>query len=266
MVDNKKCSCKVLSNNKKTFRNCKLSVYKKIKGINYCYIHAQKNFYKYATIIQRIQRGKRCREIIDNIYKQLPSDIQYIILFYLKKEIYYKRYINSHAKIYLKRFDIIDTTINNIFYNIWSAELWGTPPDNNKNWNMYLIDKLVKSYSLLIKNWKDIRYILYYSSAYNNKYLKEYIMKFYLITTDFVWGSTIWNSIPLHELVEYTNYDNVFTNEENLLIDKFYHIMKVYNDAFRKTFIYIRINNIKADIKNTQISDDQIVLNIPEFD
>ena len=111
-----KCSCKVDINNTNKTRCCKAYVYGNFGGKNFCFIHAQKVISKYAILIQKIQRGKRCRQLVEEIYKKVPYEIQNIISEYLKKEYYIERASKTFLIILTKKFQVISSIIHKLFY------------------------------------------------------------------------------------------------------------------------------------------------------
>ena len=71
MPTKNKCSCKVkINNHSNKTRCCKGNVYGNFGGKNFCFVHAEKNFSDKAIYIQKIQRGRRCRQLLENIYKK----------------------------------------------------------------------------------------------------------------------------------------------------------------------------------------------------
>lgn len=56
----------------------------------------------YATYIQRIYRGYKCRKYLNKIYKNVPDDVQNIINYYIKEEQYIINYLKVLTKIVVK--------------------------------------------------------------------------------------------------------------------------------------------------------------------
>ncbi len=104
------CSCYTKNN-----RKCKNKKYHIINDKNFCYIHAEKEFYNYALIIQTswltYKKNKKFQ-----LYLKLPDDIKNQIKltihrdFYLKKLL--KKFLNNKINF------IINFDINNLIKNI----------------------------------------------------------------------------------------------------------------------------------------------------
>jgi hypothetical protein len=117
MANKQKCCCKVFDKlPSRKSRLCRASVWKQFGGKNYCYSHAKKILAESAIVIQKHQRGSRSREIINNIYIKLPTEIQRIIDKYINEELQIKRQINIINKIIFNRFNIIDKQVREINY------------------------------------------------------------------------------------------------------------------------------------------------------
>ena len=87
-----RCQSKNSTNNKRCLRKCQM-----IYGFEkkyYCLQHHQIILNKYALMIQKIFRGFKHRKLVNKIYKNLPDDIQYKILNFVRQDYYYKRYKN----------------------------------------------------------------------------------------------------------------------------------------------------------------------------
>lgn len=69
----------------------------------YCRIHFNYNFVKFIIIIQKYWRSYYCRKKVNNIYKNLPYDLQEKILWYVREEYNYIRLTESINKIIKKR-------------------------------------------------------------------------------------------------------------------------------------------------------------------
>jgi hypothetical protein len=108
------CSCYTKNN-----RKCKNKKYHIINDKNFCYIHAQKEFYNYALIIQTswltYKKNKKFQ-----LYLKLPDDIKNQIKltihrdFYLKKLL--KKFLNNKIN-FIINFNI-NININNLIKNI----------------------------------------------------------------------------------------------------------------------------------------------------
>jgi len=81
-VTNKKI-CAIKSKNLTTINNKK-----------YCKLHMIYYQSKYALIIQKWYKGFRHRKLLKNIYKKLPTDLQSKIIFHVRQDFHYKKYIS----------------------------------------------------------------------------------------------------------------------------------------------------------------------------
>lgn len=103
-----RCQCRNISNNKICLKKCR-TLYMVEKKL-YCKNH----FYYYrnvfATKIQSLWRGFKQRRMMNVIYKRLPEEIQYKILYFVKRETYQRRYINKIK-------NIIEFKLGNIYFD-----------------------------------------------------------------------------------------------------------------------------------------------------
>jgi hypothetical protein len=79
----------------------------------YCLQHYQIILNKYALMIQKIFKGYKHRKLVNKIYKNLPDDIQYKILNFVRQDYYYKRYknrLNIIIAIYMYKFELYHFT------------------------------------------------------------------------------------------------------------------------------------------------------------
>tara|TARA_R110002072_G_scaffold5689_5_gene35939 strand:- start:907 stop:1500 length:594 start_codon:yes stop_codon:yes gene_type:complete len=91
---------------------------------------------KNIIYIQTIYRGYRCRNKLNYFYKRLPNDIQYLIKYYINKELYEKR-----------KQDKIKTIINRKLsaFNIEMINLFDT--------NVLFIDEFLKFENKILNNF-----------------------------------------------------------------------------------------------------------------
>jgi hypothetical protein len=80
-------------------KNCKKTIFLN----KFCLNHYKLHYYRYIIIIQKNYKGYKCRKKLNNIYKNLPEEIQNKILFYIKEPILYKKYCNTINKIIRKK-------------------------------------------------------------------------------------------------------------------------------------------------------------------
>ena len=87
-----RCQCKNSINGKRCLRRCQMIYH--FENKYYCLQHYQIILNKYALMIQKIFTGFKHRKLVNKIYKNLPDDIQYKILNFVRQDYYYKRYKN----------------------------------------------------------------------------------------------------------------------------------------------------------------------------
>ena len=95
-----KCRCKTLNG---TVCKIKSKTLYNIDNILSCNLHMQYNCYNYIVTIQKIYKGYRQRKLINIVYKRLPDDIQYKILYFIKRDTYQIRYVSLLRKLIEKR-------------------------------------------------------------------------------------------------------------------------------------------------------------------
>ncbi len=198
-----KCTCIVHDNFSfgRRGRLCKGKVWNNIGGKSYCYIHAKKKFTESVITIQKYQRGKRSRQLLNNIYIRLPIEIQCIIDNYVNKEINIKRQINIINKIIQNRFISIEHTI----IEIRNREHLIIEGNLDLDWSM-LYNKLTKDLisilSIINNNWKNINLIINYEL---NKY---FLIKLFTLAKYDIWENTFWNNISLQGLTNYLSIES----------------------------------------------------------
>jgi len=259
MPTKNKCSCKVIINNysNKT-RCCKGNVYGNFAGKNFCFVHAQKILSDKVIYIQKIQRGRRCRQLVENIYKKVPSEIQGLISEYLKREYYIEKASKTFLKILKNKFDHISTIIYKISYDDLNDTDIFIASNGTDNLYLYLIEKLLNIINICLKNWKIV--------SESNPLIENYLMKLYIMSCHKIWGFTIWNGYNLIQLFDYLE-NNVHHLEPNKkILEKYYKRTYSYKNIFNWTFKYNRFNTHYAEIENRLTGDNHIFLNIQEFD
>lgn len=90
-----------------------------IKNKYYCYQHANIYSIYYITYIQKIYRAYKNRNLIKNIYINLPDDIQKKIIFYIRQDHHYKKYKDKLFHILYKKINYYNDnlTYSNIYFN-----------------------------------------------------------------------------------------------------------------------------------------------------
>jgi len=134
-----KCSC-FKFNDKKCNKDSVLF----INNYSYCLNHSSLLYNKYVLIIQKNYRGYKARRYLTNIFNNLPSEVQDLVIYYINEN-YYKKYYQTLSKI------VINNT-NNLH--------------NYKNSNKKLsIEYLYNCYKLYYK-YHSIIHINYLKHAY----------------------------------------------------------------------------------------------------
>lgn len=150
------CSCYTKNN-----RKCKNKKFHIYNNKNFCYIHAQKEFYNYALIIQTswitYKKNKNFQ-----IYLKLPIDIQDKIKLEIHKDYYLEKLLK---KFLINKIDYI------LEYNV--------KKNTTDNYLMYNFDKIYHNYSYIIKykSYIEDKYIL--KLEYITKLLSTYCMNIY---------------------------------------------------------------------------------------
>lgn len=260
MPTKKKCSCKVKINNSNKTRCCKANVYGNFGGNNFCFIHAQKILSDQAIFIQKIQRGRRCRELLEKIYKKVPFEIQNIISEYLKEEYYIEKANKSFLQILTKKFLHISNIIQKLFYQADEDDL-NQSPDGTNNWYVYLIDKLTNIINICLKNWKFVSEL-----KHNDTLIDNYLIKLYILSYHKIWGLTVWNGNSLSGLFSYLENNTHILGSNPKILENLYTRMYSYKNIFNWTFKYIRFNTHYAEIQNRLNQDNHIFLNMMESD
>ena len=106
------CSCYTKNN-----RKCKNKIYHIINAKNFCYIHAQKEFYNYCLIIQTswitYKKNKNFQ-----IYLKLPDDIKNQIKLTIHRDYYIKKLLKKFLNNKINFIVNFDININNLMKNI----------------------------------------------------------------------------------------------------------------------------------------------------
>jgi hypothetical protein len=183
MINN--CSCYTKNN-----RKCKNKIYHIINAKNFCYIHAQKEFYNYCLIIQTswitYKKNKKFQ-----LYLKLPDDIKNQIKltihrdYYLKKLL--KKFLNNKIN-FIVNFDI-NININNLMKNI------------NELYNNY---SYIFKYKFLIEN-NDISDIIKIANNTNQICLDIIIN----IEQTYI----LYNQIVDQDMIDMSNFYANFTHE-----------------------------------------------------
>lgn len=107
-----RCKCRNILNKRICLRKCRILYL--LENKLYCNNHYQYYMNVYVIKLQSLWRGFKQRRIINIIYKRLPLDLQYKILYFVKRDTYQKRYIKKIKDIVEKR---INSIPSNLIYN-----------------------------------------------------------------------------------------------------------------------------------------------------
>lgn len=218
-------------NNKKHYR-CKNCYYKSIKyfdikNTKLCWNHYNKYCKSYIINIQKIYRGYKCRKYINNIYKNLPCDIQNKIKFYINVDYKYNRYCKTIYKLLLKRFKLYYTLYNK--YNILSYI------DNDyyldfMNDNFDSIDNV---YYLYNKYFDLIKYLDY--DLIKHEYISLIIDSNYILEI-----INLVSRYVFYNIEDYTIYDLINGDISQ----------EVYDENNNNIIMYYRLNKCKHNIND----------------
>ena len=194
--------------NNKQFK-CKNKYALKINNTCLCYNHGFLIYNKYVLIIQKIYIGFRTRKKLKLLFYNLPVDLQKIVLFYINKPIYNRRY---YRKIYL--------TIRNKSENLL----------NNK-YNLNKIDI----------NYINTCYKLY--NKYRNICLLNDLKYLYVISNHFIY---IYNSIIYGFIINNDIYQEILNiiDFSNTNLDQILNSLYVIN-SYKYMYELNYINNYK---------------------
>jgi len=118
-----RCCHDVFDITTKRTRKCKLHKHFR----NYCYIHSTLIFYNTAEIIQKFWRGFYARKKLNNLFYNLPRELQFHVMKYVREDHYIeKKWIPSVVKIYKNRLSInkyIEKNLDLSYTNYMISEL-----------------------------------------------------------------------------------------------------------------------------------------------
>ena len=107
-----RCSCHATT----TGRKCRLKSKNKYNNKIVCHVHADILFGSSALSIQKMYIGYRTRQKIKNLFLKLPTEIQKIVLWYMREPLYIKRYYSKLSNILVNKTTYITLYENNINY------------------------------------------------------------------------------------------------------------------------------------------------------
>ena len=168
--------------------------------------------------IQKIFRAYKTRKKINNIYKKLPSDIQYIILYYINLPIYYNNYYKKIRNIVNKK------TKDLLYYDYTSDNKLSIDYISNCFYyiNKYHLIMNINEIKILFVLNDDLRFIV-------NNYIYNYINQQLDIS--------IWNNNVLTEIINFEN--NSF---DKMII--LYNRINNFNDIYNYYYFITQNNSI----------------------
>ena len=180
-----RCSCYTINN-----RKCKNKKYHIFNNKNFCYIHAQKEFYNYALLIQTswiIYKKNKKFQLYLKLHDDIKNQIKLTIHrdYYVKKLL--KKFLNNKIN-FIINFDI-NINIDNLMKNI------------NELYNNY---SYIFKYKFLIEN-KDISDIIKIANNTNKICLD--------IIIDIQETHILYNQIVDQEMIDMLNFYADFTHE-----------------------------------------------------
>ena len=107
-----KCRCKTQNG---TVCKIKSKTLYNINNVLSCNLHVRYIYNDYVLTIQKMYKGYRQRKLINIVYKRLPDDIQYKILYFIKRDTYQKRYESLLRKLIEKR--LLKVRDNSLYYH-----------------------------------------------------------------------------------------------------------------------------------------------------
>ena len=168
--------------------------------------------------IQKIFKAYKTRKKINNIYKKLPSDIQYIILYYINLPIYYTNYYKKIRNIVNKK------TKDLLYYDYTSDNKLSIDYISNCFYyiNKYHLIMNINEIKILFVLNDDLRFIV-------NNYIYNYINQQLDIS--------IWNNNVLTEIINFEN--NSF---DKMII--LYNRINNFNDIYNYYYFITQNNSI----------------------
>ncbi len=156
-----RCQCRNVTNHKICAHRSKNMYF--IERKRFCTFHLNYHMKRYATIIQKFFRGYNHRKLLNIIYKKLPHDIQRKIIYYIREDFHYQKYINVLKKIINKKLNFwpvqriyyrpippnihtIEENLNNIqqHFNLYCKYKFIINIDNNVTNKMHILGEKIK--------------------------------------------------------------------------------------------------------------------------
>lgn len=103
-----KCSCMTTFN-----RRCKnKTLYNRM-----CFIHFKKYYSNYIIKIQSIWRSHLTRKKIKSLYINLPSEIQNIVVYFMREEYRADKLRKSYSKIYYTKIHNLEYKLSSLYFH-----------------------------------------------------------------------------------------------------------------------------------------------------
>ena len=184
---------------------CKKPIFS--KSLCFCRNHLILTHNNSIIKIQKIFRAYKTRKKINNIYKKLPSDIQYIILYYINLPIYYNNYYKKIRNIVNKK------TKDLLYYDYTSDNKLSIDYISNCFYyiNKYHLIMNINEIKILFVLNDDLRFIV-------NNYIYNYINHQIDIS--------IWNNNVLTEII---NFENNSFDKMIILYNRINNFNDIYN-------------------------------------
>lgn len=189
-----KCKCQNITNNKICKNKMKNPFYINNKPI--CKFHYSYYYEKYVLIIQKHYKSYKQRKIINNIYKNLPCDIQNKILYYVNEDYYYKKYLKTITNIVEKKIinvinfiqDKLDIIIHEIANPLKMFEIYNYFNNHDNITNIYKILGLYEKYYHILEDEEALvnilsKFQLDFSSYITILESSNYIEFYYLLNS-----------------------------------------------------------------------------------
>ena len=137
----------------------------KINNKYACTLHYKLTRNKTAIVIQKIYKGYRERQKINNIYKKLPTELQHMILFYVRQDYYYNRYTKMFGRIVQNKLTIglnnIINDLDNVMIYAYLDRLYNYLTNNNED-ILHINGIFIKYFIISCKINRIIRIIFFF--------------------------------------------------------------------------------------------------------
>ena len=166
-----RCQCNVQSKFTKKLRLCLNN--KKI--MNYCHIHAEIHYAKYAIKIQSVFIGYYIRKKL-KIYYKLPTDIQRKIIWHMNEEIYVKHFHSSVSNLICHKLDNFILKYDSIILTVFNYTFQTSDFSSEFFHELNNVINLLKKYTSII---------YYINIKHNIHMIKLFIIKLTTLLYDY---------------------------------------------------------------------------------